>query len=94
MLYHRSENGRVIYTKGKKETCSWNTRKAECLPYIRDILERTGKPAEHLITKGKESYSIIGKANINGKDLGIKIIISKHTDGRYFYLSVFSLKKI
>ena len=46
---------------------------------------------KHLFyTKWKESYSIIGKANINGKDQGIKIIISKHTDGRYFYLSVFS----
>ena len=68
--------------------------RAECLPYVRDILERTGKPAEHLISGGNESYSVIGKANINGTEQGIKVIISKHTDGRYFYLSVFSLKKI
>ena len=53
-----------------------------------------GKPTEHLISGGNESYSVIGKANINGTEQGIKVIISKHTDGRYFYLSVFSLKKI
>lgn len=84
----------LFYTKGKKRSVHEILERAECLPYIRDILERTGKPAEHLITKGKESYSIIGKANINGTEQGIKIIISKHTDGRYFYLSVFCLKKI
>ena len=69
-------------------------RRAKCLPYIRDILQRTGKPAEHLISNKDESYSVIGKANIDGIDRGIKIIISKHTDGKYFYLSVMDLKII
>lgn len=58
------------------------------------LFQTKGKPTEHLISGGNESYSVIGKANINGTEQGIKVIISKHTDGRYFYLSVFSLKKI
>lgn len=59
-------------------------RRGYLLPYIRDILERTGKPVEHTIENKNESYSIAGKANIKGIDKGIKIIVSRHTDGKYF----------
>lgn len=70
-------------------------RRAKLLPYVRDVIERSGKPAEHYIENGKESYSIIGRANINGKDTGIKVIISLHrNDNNYYYLSVMDLKKI
>ena len=90
----RMSYNHLFKTKGKQRAPKEFIERAECLPYVRDILERSGKPAEHLIYNGSESYSVIGKANINGADKGIKIIISRHTDGRYFYLSVFSLKKI
>lgn len=90
----RMSYNHLFQTKGKQRSSREIIERAECLPYVRDILERTGKPAEHLISGGNESYSVIGKANINGTEQGIKVIISKHTDGRYFYLSVFSLKKI
>lgn len=90
----RMSYNHLFQTKGKQRPSHEIIERAECLPYVRDILERTGKPAEHLISNENESYSIIGKANINGTEQGIKVIISKHTDGRYFYLSVFSLKKI
>lgn len=69
-------------------------RRGYLLPYVRDILERSGKPAEHIIDKNNESYSIAGKANIKGIDKGIKIIISRHTDGRYFYFSVMDIQLI
>lgn len=69
-------------------------RRGYLLPYVRDILERTGKPAEHTIENKNESYSIAGKANIKGVDKGIKIIISRHTDGKYFYFSVMDIQLI
>lgn len=84
----------LFETHGKPRPPADIVRRAKCLPYVRDILQRTGKPAEHLVGKKNESYSIVGKANIDGTDRGIKVIVSKHTDGKYFYLSVMDLKII
>lgn len=84
----------LFETHGKPRPSADIVRRAKCLPYVRDILERTGKPAEHLISNKDESYSVIGKANIDGVDRGVKVIVSKHTDGKYFYLSVMDLKII
>lgn len=90
----RMSYNHLFQTKGNQRSANEIIERAECLPYVRDILERSGKPAEHLVYNGNESYSVIGKAEMNGTEQGIKIIVSRHTDGRYFYLSVFSLKKI
>ena len=84
----------LFETHGRQRPSADIVRRAKCLPFVRDILQRTGKPAEHLITQKNESYSIIGKANIDGIVRGIKIIVTKHTDGKYFYLSVMDLKII
>lgn len=84
----------LFETHGKQRPSADIVRRAKCLPYVRDILQRTGKPAEHLVGTKDESYSVIGKANIDGIDQGIKVLVSKHTDGKYFYLSVMDLKII
>ena len=80
------------HTRGAKRNPNDIVRRGYLLPYIRDILERTGKPAEHTIDKNNESYSIVGKANLNGTDKGIRIIVSRHTDRRYYYFSVMDIK--
>lgn len=81
-------------TKGKERPKNEVIERAECLPFMRDIIERSGKPAEHLKNKNGESYSIIGKAIINGKERGIKVIIERRPSGNYFYFSLNSYKKI
>lgn len=83
-----------FWTNGKKRPEKDVIERAECLPYIRDILERSGKPAEHLIKGDKESYSIVGRADINGKDRGIKVVITKHQNGNMYYFSVNSYTKM
>lgn len=84
----------LFNTKGKPRSLPEIKRRAECLPYVRDILERTGKPADHYTnSKGQESYSIVGKANIGGKDRELQVIISKDSHKNHYYLSVFRLKK-
>ena len=66
--------------------------RAECLPYVKDILERSGKPVDHTINnKGEESYTFIGKAKINNNIKKILVVISKEPKG-FFYLSTFNLK--
>lgn len=65
------------------------------MPYIRDILERSGKPAEHLIDKYSDNvYSVVGKGVIDGVEKGIKALVVRRTDGHYYYLSVMDLKII
>ena len=65
------------------------------MPYIRDILERSGKPAEHLIDKYNDNvYSIVGKGIIDGVEKGIKALVVRRTDGHDYYLSVMDLKII
>lgn len=84
----------LFKTKGKPRSEKEIRSRAECLPYVRDILERTGKPADHYINnKGQESYSIVGRANINGIDRELQVIISKDSHKNHYYLSVFKLKK-
>lgn len=81
----------LFETKGKPRPAAEIKERAECLPYVRDLLERTGKPADHTIQKGKESYTIVGRANINQKDRNIKVVISRTKNDKYFYLSVFKI---
>ncbi len=79
-------------SKGKPRSAAEIKERAECLPYVRDILERTGKPSDHTIdAEGKESYTIVGRANINQKDRNIKVVISRNKNDEYFYLSVFKI---
>ena len=83
----------LFETKGKPRPVAQIKERAECLPYVRDILERSGKPADHTIdANGKESYTIVGRANINKKDRNIKVVISRNKNDEYFYLSVFEIK--
>lgn len=82
----------LFETKGKQRSIAEIKTRAECLPYVRDILERTGKPADHTIKNGKESYTIVGSANINGMRREIQVVISKARTGHHYYLSVFNLK--
>ncbi len=82
----------LFETKGEPRPSAEIKERAECLPYVRDILERTGKPSDHTIDeKGKESYTIVGRANINQKDRSIKVVISRNKNDEYFYLSVFKI---
>lgn len=82
----------LFETKGKPRPVTEIKERAECLPYVRDILERTGKPADHTTdAKGNESYTIVGRANINQKDRNIKVVISRNKNDEYFYLSVFKI---
>ncbi len=84
----------LFVTKGKPRPLKEVKDRAECLPYVRDVLERAGKPADHYFNKkGEESYSIVGKANFNGIDREMEVIISKDKHKNHFYLSVFKLKK-
>lgn len=84
----------LFVTKGKPRPISELKDRAECLPYVRDILERSGKPADHYVNnRGEESYSIVGRANINGKDREMVVVISKDKSKHLYYLSVFKLKK-
>ena len=70
-------------------------RRAKCLPFLRDILERTGKPARHVRDKyNEDEYTVVGKAIIEGQERGIKAVIVRRTDGHYYYLSVMDLKII
>lgn len=69
-------------------------RRGYLITYVRDILERSGKPAEHTVDGKNESYCVVGKANIKGVDKGIKVIVSRHTDGRYYYFSVMDVTLI
>lgn len=83
----------LFETKGKPRTATEIKERAECLPYVRDILERTGKPSDHTIdAKGNESYTIVGRANINKKNRDINVVISRSKNNKYFYLSVFKIK--
>jgi hypothetical protein len=78
---------------GKPRTKKEIAERAACLPYVRDILERSGKPADHRVnpkTK-EESYTIVGNANINNKKQEIAVVITKQPNG-YFYLSTFQLR--
>ena len=82
----------LFETKGYPRPAPQIKERAECLPYVRDILERSGKPSDHTIdAKGKESYTIVGRANINKKDRNIKVVISRTKTDKYFYLSVFKI---
>lgn len=84
----------LFVTKGKPRPLKEIKARAECLPYVRDVIERAGKPADHYFNKKhEESYSIVGRANINGNDREIQVIISRDKQSRLFYLSVFKLKK-
>lgn len=84
----------LFYTHNKPRPIGEIKDRAECLPYVRDVLERAGKPADHYInSKGEESYSIVGRANISGSDREMVVVISKDRHKNYFYLSVFKLKK-
>ena len=84
----------LVKKNGKPRKENDIIRRCILLPYMRDILERTGKPAEHTIKDGNERYSIVGKANINGTDKGIKILIKRKTDGKYYYFSVMDIEII
>lgn len=82
----------LFESKGKLRSLKEVKQRAECLPYVRDILERSGKPSDHIIKNGKESYTIVGKAIVNNKQREIQVVISRDQKSRYFYLSVFKLK--
>lgn len=66
--------------------------RAECLPYLRDILQRTGKPAKYTNDNGKESYTIVGRAKINNADRKVVVVIRKQPSDKYFHLSAFQMK--
>ena len=69
--------------------------RAKCLPYIRDILERTGKKGVLIQNdKNQLAFSVLGRANINGFDTAIKIIVTKKKGRKYFYLSVNNMNEI
>ena len=62
---------------------------------LRDILERTGKPARHVRDEyNEDEYTVVGKAMIEGQERGIKAVIVRRTDGHFYYLSVMDLKII
>lgn len=82
----------LVKKNGKPRNENDIIRRCSLLPYMRDILERTGKPAEHTIKDGNERFSIVGKANINGTDKGIKILIKRKTDGKYYYFSIMDIE--
>ncbi len=83
----------LFKTHGKLRPPNVVKDRAECLPYVRDILQRTGKPADHFINaRGEESYSIVGLANINNRNQEVLVVISREPSDNYFYLSVFKIK--
>ena len=84
----------LVKKDGKKRNDNDIIRRCTLLPYVRDILERTGKPAEYSRDKRNESYAIVGKANVQGIDKGIKVVVQRHTDGKYFYFSVMDIEII
>ena len=82
----------LFKTNGKPRPVSQVKERAECLPFVRDILQRTGKPADHSFKNGKESYSIVGRADINNVKQEVLVVISREPSDNYFYLSVFKIK--
>ena len=81
-------------TKGKPRPPNDIIRRGYLLTYVRDILERSGKPAEHIKNNNKESFSIVGKGNIKGIDKGIKVVITRKNKGKYYYFSVMDIQII
>lgn len=71
-------------------------RRAKCLPYLRDILERAGKLAGRSVDKYKdEIFTVVGKGDIDGKEKGIKaLVVKRNNSGHYFHLSVMDFKII
>ena len=85
------------FFKGKKGERSQEEieKRAKCLPYIRDILERTGKRCALIQNdKGQLAYSVVGRAVIDSEDTVIKVIVTKKRGRKYFYLSVNNLNEI
>ena len=63
--------------------------RAKCLPFLRDIIEKSGvKGSCSLDEKNHLAFVIMGRANIDGKDTAIKVIIAKKKKEKYYYLSV------
>lgn len=85
-----------FYNGRKKRDVEELERRAKCLPFIRDILENTGVKGsvyQDVVTK-KIAFVVIGKADIDGKETAIRLIIKKKKKGKYFYLSVHNLGEI
>ena len=84
---------RHIFESGKKSREPEDVRaRAECLPFLRDILQRTGKPAKYSDEGGKESYTIVGRAEINGRKRKVLVVIRKDPEDKFFHLSAFQMK--
>ena len=49
----------LFETKGKPRPIKEVKERAECLPFVRDILERSGKPADHTIKNGKGCVKVL-----------------------------------
>jgi hypothetical protein len=63
--------------------------RAKCLPYLRSIIEKTGvKGCCSINTDGHLGFVIMGRANIEGKNTAIKVIIAKKKKDKLYYLSV------
>lgn len=89
---NKKSSEHLFYSHGQRRPVSQIKERSECLPYVKDILSRSGKPADHTINnKGEESYTFVGNAVINNKKRNILVVISKDK-GHYYYLSVFKIK--
>lgn len=85
-----------FYNGRKKRDVEELERRAKCLPFVRDILENTGVKGsvyQDVVTK-KIAFVVMGKADIDGKETAIRLIIKKKKKGKYFYLSVHNLGEI
>lgn len=68
--------------------------RAKCLPYLRNIIEKSGVKACCSVENGQLGFVIMGRSKIDGKDTAIKVIIAKKKKDKLYYLSVNNLGEI
>ncbi len=85
-----SDSYRHFYFSGRKMRPKDELEaRAKCLPFLRNIIEKTGvKGCCSLNDEGHLGFVIMGKAKIDGKDTAIKVIIAKKKKDKMYYLSV------
>lgn len=82
-------------TKGRKRNLEDVLRRARLLPFVSELICNTGVLAERSVDrKGIVSFGIAGRARIDGKESGIKVVLDKKPNQRILYLSIFELEDI
>ena len=85
-----SNSFKHFYYSGRKQrSLDELESRAKCLPYIRNIIEENGiKGCCSLDERKHLGFVIMGRAEIDGKDTAIKVIVAKKKKDKLYYLSV------